>query len=135
MIMMNIIMLLSPHLGRKETIIVFFFAIYIYIYIYTHTYIHTYFADDGEHPLAEAKVYYTRLAEPIQNCGLLALAMGRHLSLWCYGLFKRLDCMFSLYRLLNRLIVCCYAFPAVAPPRESKHSNTNHSEHNHVNNF
>ena len=23
------------------------------------------FADDGEHPLAEAKVYYTRLAEPI----------------------------------------------------------------------
>ena len=37
------------------------------------------FADDGEHPLAEAKVYYTRLAEPIQNCGLLALAMGRHL--------------------------------------------------------
>ena len=38
------------------------------------------FADDGEHPLAEVKVYYTRLAEPIQNCGLLALAMGRHLK-------------------------------------------------------
>ena len=25
------------------------------------------FADDGEHSLAEANVYYTRLAEPIQN--------------------------------------------------------------------
>ena len=38
------------------------------------------FADDGEHPLAEAKVYYTGLAEPKENCGLLALAMGRHLK-------------------------------------------------------
>ena len=25
------------------------------------------FADDGEHPLAEANVYYTRLAEPIEK--------------------------------------------------------------------
>ena len=30
-------------------------------------------ADDGEHSLAEANVYYTRLAEPKENWGLLAL--------------------------------------------------------------
>ena len=39
---------------------------YIYIYIILSICVFfANFADDGEHPLAEAKVYYTRLAEPI----------------------------------------------------------------------
>ena len=41
--------------------------IYIYIYVYTCVCICVFanFADNGEHSLAEASVYYTRLAEPI----------------------------------------------------------------------
>ena len=36
-------------------------------------YIFANFANDGEHSLAKANVYYTRLAEPKENCGLLTL--------------------------------------------------------------
>ena len=46
--------------------IVLVYTVYIYIYIYIVVFLClANFADDGEHPLAEAKVYYTRLAEPI----------------------------------------------------------------------
>ena len=41
-------------------------SIYIYIYIYSRN-----FAHDGEHSLAEAKEYYTRLAEAARRRGRL----------------------------------------------------------------